>query len=239
ANFYTQYTLGRRHTLNMARKKVLRSVDLLIIDEVSILRADILDAIDYRMRSVKHNFNEPFGGTQVLMIGDLFQLPPIVRDHEWQVLGKFYKSMHFFESHALRQSGVVYLELDKIFRQKDDRFIEILNHLRDNMATREDIEFLNSFYKAPDQIQKLQDTIIVTTHNYKADEHNRKELGALKGKSHYFGAVIENDFPESLYPLPKILELKEGAQIMFIKNDSSGLSAFFNGKIAKVKTIDE
>src|SRR5690606_3174598 len=167
ANFYTQYTLGRRHTLNMARKKVLRSVDLLIIDEVSMLRADILDAIDYRMRSVKRNFNEPFGGTQVLMIGDLFQLPPIVKDHEWQVLSKFYKSMHFFESNALRQSGMVYLELDKIFRQKDERFIEILNHLRDNIATRQDIEFLNSFYKAPDQIQKLQDTIIVTTHNYK------------------------------------------------------------------------
>ena len=237
--FYTQHTLARRHALNMARKKVLRSIDLLIIDEVSMLRADVLDAIDYRMRSVKGNFNEAFGGTQVLMIGDLFQLPPIVKDHEWQVLGRFYKSMHFFEAHALKASGMVHLELDKIFRQKDDQFITVLNHLRENKATKEDIVFLNSFYKSPDQIKDLQDTIIITTHNYRADEHNRKELGALKSPSHYFEAVVEKDFPESLYPLPKTLELKEGAQIMFVRNDSSGLSDFFNGKMAKVKTIDE
>src|SRR5690606_16876803 len=122
AFFYTPSTLARRHPLNMARKKVLRAIDLLIIDEVSMLRADVLDAIDYRLRSVKGNFDEAFGGVQVLMIGDLFQLPPIVKDHEWRVLGKFYKSMHFFEAQAIKQSGIVYLELDKIFRQSDDRF---------------------------------------------------------------------------------------------------------------------
>src|SRR5690606_42124307 len=169
---------------------------------------------------------------------DLFQLPPIVRDHEWPLLGKFYKSMHFFEAQALKQSGMVYLELDKIFRQKDNQFIEVLNRLRENRISGEDIHFLNSFYKTPDQIRELKDTIILTTHNYIAEEHNRKELGKLKGPSHYFDAVIEKDFPESLYPLPKTLELKEGAHIMFIKNDSSGLSEFFNGKMAKVKTID-
>src|SRR5690606_13319360 len=175
----------------------------------------------------------------VLMIGDLFQLPPIVRDQEWQILSKFYKSMHFFEAHALKQSGMVYLELDRIFRQKDDQFIEILNHLRNNQATAKDIAFLNNFYKTPEQIKYLQDTIIITTHNNRAEEHNRKELAALKSPSHYFEAVIEKDYPESLYPLPKKLELKEGAQIMFVRNDTSGLSAFFNGKMAKVKTIDE
>ncbi|MCH6201116.1 helix-turn-helix domain-containing protein [Aquiflexum sp. LQ15W] len=237
-NFFTQFTLGRRHPLNMARKKVLKAVDLIIIDEVSMLRADILDAIDYRMRSVKRNFEEPFGGIQVLMIGDLFQLPPIVKDHEWQVLNKFYKSMHFFESQAIRQSGMVYLELDKIFRQKDEKFITILNHLRDNEATAADIAFLNTFYKTEEEIKNLRDTIIITTHNYKAEEHNQKELAALKTKSHTFEAVIEKDFPESLYPIPKVLELKEGAQIMFIKNDTSGFSEYFNGKMATVKTID-
>src|SRR5690606_29648102 len=103
--FFTQYTLNRKHPLNMSRKKVLRAIDLLIIDEVSMLRADLLDAIDHRLRTVKGNFSEPFGGVQVLMIGDLFQLPPIVKDHEWQALGRFYKSMHFFEAHALKQSG--------------------------------------------------------------------------------------------------------------------------------------
>src|SRR5690606_19894682 len=170
--FYTQHTLTRKHSLNIARKKVLRSIDLLIIDEVSMLRADILDAIDYRMRGVKGNLNEPFGGVQVLMIGDLFQLPPIVRDQEWQILSKFYKSMHFFEAHALKQSGMVYLELDRIFRQKDDQFIEILNHLRNNVATAKDIAFLNNFYRTPEQIKDLQDTIIITTHNKRAEEHN-------------------------------------------------------------------
>jgi len=237
--FYTQSTLARKHPLNMPRKKVLRAIDLLIIDEVSMLRADILDAIDHRLRSVKGNFNEPFGGVQVLMIGDLFQLPPIVKDHEWQVLRQFYKSMHFFEAHALKQSGMVYLELDRIFRQSDGRFINILNHLRDNRATAEDIVFLNSFYKTPDQIKDLKETITITTHNYKAEEHNHKELAALKGPSHHFKAIVEKDFPESLYPLPQTLELKEDAQIMFVRNDSSGLSDFFNGKMARVKTIDE
>ncbi len=237
-NFFTQFTLGRRHSLNMARKKVLKAVDLLIIDEVSMLRADILDAIDYRMRSVKRNFDEPFGGVQVLMIGDLYQLPPIVKDHEWQVLNRFYKSMHFFEAHAIRQSGMVYLELDKIFRQKDEKFIAILNHLRDNEATAADIAFLNTFYKTEEEIKNLTDTITITTHNYKAEEHNQKELTALKSKSHTFEATIEKDFPDSLYPIPKTLELKEGAQIMFIKNDTSGFSEYFNGKMATVKTID-
>ncbi len=237
ANFFTQFTLGRRHSLNMVRKKVLKSCELLIIDEVSMLRADILDAIDFRMKSVKRNFSEPFGGAQVLMIGDLFQLPPIVRENEWQVLSKFYKSMHFFEAHALRQSGMVYLELDKIFRQKDDTFINILNNLRDNQTTLEDINHLNKHFKTSEEIRKLKDTIIITTHNNKAEEHNRKELAAIKAPSHYFEATISKDFQETLYPLPKTLELKEGAQIMFIKNDASGNSDFFNGKMAKVKEI--
>jgi hypothetical protein len=238
ANFYTQFSLGRRHPLNLARKKVLNSVELLIIDEVSMLRADILDAIDYRMRSVKRNFQEPFGGVQVLMIGDLFQLPPIVKDNEWQVLSKFYNSMHFFEAQSLKQSGMVYIELDKIFRQKDNAFIKILNNLRDNKSTEEDIKFLNRFYKTADEIKTLEDTIIITTHNYKAEEQNRKELESLKGHSHFFEANIEREFPENLFPLPKTLELKEGAQIMFIKNDSSGFGEYFNGKMAKVKSIE-
>src|SRR5690606_17702606 len=160
SGFFTQHTLTRRQPLNMVRKKVLASIELLIIDEVSMLRADILDAIDYRMRSVKRNFNEPFGGIQVLMIGDLFQLPPIVKDYERALLGKFYKSMHFFEAQALKQAGMVYVELDKIFRQKDHRFIEVLNRLRENRIHREDLNFLNSFYKTPDQIRELKDTII-------------------------------------------------------------------------------
>lgn len=238
-NFFTQYSLGRKHTLNNSRKKVLKSIDLLIIDEVSMLRADILDAIDYRMKSIKRNFDEPFGGVQVLLIGDLFQLPPIVKDYEWQILGKFYKSMHFFEAKALQNSGLVYLELNKIFRQQDDHFIHILNNLRENKTTKADIDFLNKFFKTEKEISKQKDSIIITTHNNKAEAHNHMELALLKSKSHFFEANVEKEFPENLYPIPKILELKEGAQIMFIKNDSSGFSEFFNGKMAKVKSIDD
>lgn len=238
-NIFTQFSLSRKHPLNGGRKQVLGSIDLLIIDEVSMLRADILDAIDFRLKSVKGNFKEPFGGVQVLMIGDLFQLPPIVRENEWEILSKFYNSMHFFEAHALRESGMVYLELDKIFRQKDEVFINILNHLRDNCANEEDIKILNKHFKTEEEIKNLEDTIIITTHNFKADAHNQKELQALKSPSHFFQAIIEKDFPEHLYPLPKTLELKEGAQIMFIKNDSSGNGEYYNGKMAKIKTIDE
>ncbi|GAB2629364.1 helix-turn-helix domain-containing protein [Belliella aquatica] len=237
-NFFTQYSLGRKHTLNSTRKKVLKSVELLIIDEVSMLRADILDAIDYRMKSVKRNFEEPFGGVQILLIGDLFQLPPIVKDYEWQVLGKFYKSMHFFEAKSLQNSGLVYLELNKIFRQKDDQFIQILNNLRENKTTKADIDFLNRFFKTEKEISKLKDNIIITTHNNKAEAHNQRELALLKSKSHFFEAKVEKEFPENLYPIPKTIELKEGAQIMFIKNDSSGFSEFFNGKMATVKSIE-
>jgi hypothetical protein len=236
---YTQFSLARRHALNAARKKVLSTIELLIIDEVSMMRADILDAIDYRLKSVKGNFDEPFGGIQVLFIGDLYQLPPIVREHEWQILGKFYNSMHFFEAHVLKQSGLIYLELDRIFRQKDEQFITILNHLRDNCATEEDIRQLNQHFKTEDQIKDIEDTVIITTHNYKAEAQNQKELQTLKSPSRFFEAKIEKDYPENLYPLPKTLELKEGAQIMFIKNDSSGNSEYYNGKMAKVKSIED
>ena len=128
--FITQKLVARKHALNSARKQVLRAADLIVIDEVSMLRADILDAMDYRMRSAKGNYHRSFGGAQVLMIGDLFQLPPIVKDHEWSVLRNYYPTIHFYEAHALKRDGFVYIELDKIFRQQDDTFINILNNLR-------------------------------------------------------------------------------------------------------------
>lgn len=235
--FFTQHTLARKHPLNHLRKSVLRSIDLLVIDEVSMLRADILDAIDYRMRSVKGNFNDPFGGVQVLMIGDLYQLPPIVREQEWQILNRFYPSMHFFEAKALQNSGMVYLELDKIFRQQDQEFIDVLNHLRDNQITPEDIRLLNKHFKTAEEVKELPACITITTHNRKADELNQKELQALEGPSFYYDAEVTDDFPESLFPLPRRLELREGAQIMFVKNDSSGYAQYFNGKLATVISL--
>ncbi len=239
--FYTQHTLVRRHPLNQHRKSVLRAVDLLVIDEVSMLRADILDAIDYRMKSVRGNFQEPFGGVQLLMIGDLYQLPPIVKEQEWQVLNRFYNSMHFFEAKALQNSGMVYLELDKIFRQQDKEFIRVLNHLRDNAVTQEDIQVLNRHYMTEDEVKNEKDCITITTHNYKAEQLNQKELEALQEPSFFYKAEVENDFPESLFPVLETLELRKGAQVMFIKNDSSGFASYFNGKLAKVVdlSIDE
>jgi hypothetical protein len=232
--FFTQQTLARRHPLNQFRRGVLKSIDLLVIDEVSMLRADILDAIDYRMRSVKRNFRDPFGGVHVLFIGDLYQLPPVVKDEEWNVLSRFYNSMHFFEAKALQDSGMVYLELDKIFRQQDDTFIRILNNLRENRTTSEDVRILNSHYKTPDEILDFSNCITLTTHNYKADELNLRELRNLDTESFFYHADVEKDFPESLFPLPEAIELKVGARVMFIKNDTSGLSTYFNGKLATV-----
>ena len=238
-NFYTQHTLARKHSLNSVRKQVLRATDLLIIDEVSMLRADILDAIDYRMRSVKGNFFQSFGGTQVIMIGDLYQLPPIVKEDEWHVLQNYYKSMYFFEALALKSDKMVYIELDEIFRQQDEKFIGILNNLRNNITTEKDIATLNSYYRSEDLIDTDKEIITITTHNYKADAINTKELKSLTGPSSFFDADISGDFPEKLYPLPEKIELKVDAQVMFIKNDTSGERAYFNGKLARIDHIDD
>jgi len=236
--FFTQQTLARKHPLNQARRNVLKSIDLIVIDEVSMLRADILDAIDYRMRSVKRKYHLPFGGVQILFIGDLYQLPPVVKEEEWGILSRFYNSMHFFEAKALQNSGLVYIELDKIFRQQDETFIRILNNLRDNKSTPEDVRILNQHYKTPDEIRDLPPTITLTTHNYKADEINLRELRLLEGGSFFYDAEVEKDFPEHLYPLPESIELKVGTRVMFIKNDSSGESSYFNGKLATVSELE-
>lgn len=234
--FYDAKDLARRHPLNSARKQVLRDIELLIIDEVSMLRADLLDAIDYRMKAARGNFNRSFGGVQLLMIGDLYQLPPIVKDHEWSRLRRFYKSPHFFESLGLKQNGFTYIELDKIFRQQDDRFIGILNNLRNNTCTPEDIDILNSYFR--EKVDDTEGVITLTTHNRQADAINNTELQALKSEIHSYRADIKGDFPESLLPLPEILNFKVGAQIMFVKNDP-GENRFYNGKLGKIVKLNK
>jgi hypothetical protein len=237
-NFYTAHMLAQKHPINSVRKQVLRTIDLLVIDEVSMLRADLLDAIDARMKSVRGNFNQSFGGVQLLLIGDLYQLPPVVKREEEMILRQHYNSAWFFESKALKQDGFVYIELDKIFRQSDDNFIRLLNNLRNNEPTKADIDELNKHYKSADEIQNLREVITLTTHNYKADDLNLRALNELPGSSHVLHASIVGDFPESMFPVLHHLELRVGAQIMFTKNDSDE-KMYFNGKIATVKSINE
>jgi hypothetical protein len=239
AGFYTKHTLTRVHTLNTVRRKVLRATELLIIDEVSMLRADILDAIDFRMRYAKGNHSISFGGAQVLMIGDLHQLPAIVNDQEWQLLQRYYKSIHFFEALAFRKEKMVCIELDKIFRQSDESFIRILNHLRDNLVTQEDVVTLNTHYRSQEQLESEEDIITIATHNHIVDDINRKRLKALPGPSSFFEADITGEFPEKLYPLPRRIELKAGAQVMFIKNDSGEEKRYVNGKLARIDCITD
>jgi hypothetical protein len=228
--------LGRKHPLNSDRKQVLRSIDLLVIDEVSMLRADVLDALDYRLKAVRGNFYKSFGGVQVLFIGDLYQLPPVVKGEEAHVLGRYYSTPWFYEAKALQHEPFVYIELDKIFRQQDDAFINILNNLRNNCITEPDIEKLNQHYQTAESIGQLKEVITLTTHNHKADELNRNMLRELKSPAYRYNAIIQGDFPESMYPVLHQIELKAGAQIMFIKNDSEG-NAYVNGNLATVKTL--
>jgi hypothetical protein len=233
--FHDQDTLTRRHPLNTIRRNVLRELDLLIIDEVSMLRADVLDAIDFRMRAVRQNRHQPFGGAQVLLIGDLYQLPPVVKDEEWRVMQRYYASMHFFESHVLKQHGYAHIELDKIFRQQDDGFIRILNNLRNNTVSAEDVAELNKHYRPEIGAADSEGVITLTTHNSKADELNQRALAQLSGNARSYEAVIEGDFPQSMFPVLERIELKVGAQVMFVKNDAE--KAYFNGKLARVESI--
>ena len=227
----------RNLQMHESKRKLLRELELLIIDEVSMLRADLLDAIDMVLRHIRRK-NNPFGGVQVLFIGDLLQLPPVIKNEEWEFLKAFYKSIYFFDAHVLQREKPIYIELDKIYRQADDTFISLLNNLRNNQITQSDIELLNNYYQPNFKPGVDENYITLTTHNNKALELNKTFLQELKGKSFFFEALLEDDFNEYAYPLEKTLELKKGAQVMFVKNDASGAQRFFNGKIGVVSFIN-
>ncbi len=234
-SFHDRDGLARKHPLNAVRRNVLRDVDLLVIDEVSMLRADLLDAIDFRMRSVRRRHDLPFGGAQVLLIGDLFQLPPVVKDDEWHVLSRWYRSMHFFEARVLKEAGYAHIELDRIFRQKDEHFIRILNNLRENRVTAQDVEELNRHYRPMITPEETKGVITLTTHNRMADEINERALKELPGEARVYDAELEGDFPRSMFPVLENIALKAGAQIMFVRNDPEKM--YFNGKLARVERI--
>lgn len=237
--FNTQKTLGK-HFIHMRgdRRKVLTELELLVIDEVSMLRADVLDAIDLVLRMVRKS-RENFGGVQLLFIGDLHQLPPVSKAQEWAVMQHFYKSLYFFDAISLRENPPVYIELDKIYRQTDPVFIDLLNNLRNNQVTSQDVILLQKYYKPGFKPDASENYITLTTHNAQAHTMNVVNLSELPGKSYFFNALIGDDFPENAYPVEPKLELKKGAQIMFVKNDPSGGKRFFNGKIATVTAISD
>lgn len=222
------------------RKKIdlIRSLDLLVIDEISMVRADLLDGIDYVLRQYKDK-NKVFGGVQVLMIGDLQQLAPVVKPDEWALLRPYYKTPFFFSSKVFRSSNPVNIELKTIFRQKDETFIKILNEIRNNKVTDETFDLLNSRY-IPDFTHKNNaGYITLTTHNNRANKMNEDALSTIKEKSYYYEAMVDGIFPEYSFPTHERLELKRGAQVMFVKNDSSPDKRYFNGKIGEVISIDK
>ena len=235
-HFETPNTLGRNTRMAAHRQSVIRQIELLIIDEVSMLRADMLDAIDQTMRRIRRN-SEAFGGVQVLFIGDLMQLPPVVKSTEWQVLKDHYESMFFFHAHAYKNCGAVHIELKTIYRQEEQEFISILNNLRFNTITEEDKKILNRYVKPNFKLQDHEGYIFLTTHNAKADKVNQKGLDLLETKEQHFEAEVVGEFPENLYPVDRTLRIKIGAQVMFIKNDTGDARLFYNGKIGKVSKI--
>ena len=234
--FETKATLRRHFKMSGLKKSVIRNMELLIIDEVSMLRADLLDAMDFMMQTVRKK-SSPFGGVQVLFIGDLLQLPPVIRDEEWRTLKTYYKGKFFFHSHVVQQNPPLYIELSKIFRQTDDAFISILNNLRNNQISAADIQNLNQYVKPDFDLKANKGYITLTTHNAKADTMNAQALEDLEGKLVTYKPEIVDDFPDKIYPVEENLKLKVGAQIMFVKNDLSFDKKYFNGKMGFIKSL--
>ncbi len=217
------------------KRTLLQELQLLIIDEISMVRADMLDAMDAILRQYRNQHNVPFGGVQVLFIGDMYQLPPVIKDDEWQLLQEYYNSPFFFDAKVTSQFPPLYIELKKVYRQTDAQFINILNRVRNNIPTTDDLEILNDLYNPNNNNDK---SILLTTHNHKATTINEQELYKLNGNAYTYKGIIEGDFNDKLLPNELGLELKEGAQIMFIRNDTALEKKYFNGKLATVKKLD-
>ena len=224
----------------MSREKIniIRGLDLLIIDEISMVRADTLDAIDYALRRYKSH-NLPFGGVQLLMIGDLQQLAPVVKDEDREIINRYYNSSFFFGSLALSSTDYVTIELKHIYRQNDQAFINLLNKVRDNHVDSDVLSELNKRFIPDFDLDSDGGYITLTTHNYQALTLNDSKLEKLPGKPHSFKAIIKDEFPEFSYPTASELILKTGAQVMFAKNDLSRDKLFFNGKIGKVEAFKD
>ena len=228
----TEYQMPEhRSKFKKERLKIIRTLDLLIIDEISMVRADLLDAVDMTLRKYRRS-SLPFGGVQLLMIGDAQQLSPVVKEDERQYMSQVYPSPYFFHSKALQKVNYVTIELQKVHRQKDQIFLNILNAIRDNRPTNETMRALNSRVNA---FENDEDTVRLTTHNHQSDSVNNRKLDALPGEAVMLEAEVEGEFPENSYPADYVISLKKDAQVMFIRNDSNG--EYYNGKLAKVVDI--
>ena len=220
------------------KRKIISSLDLLIIDEISMVRSDLLDAIDSVLRRFRDRY-KPFGGVQLLMIGDLQQLTPVVTPEDERMLAPYYDTPYFFGSKALAQIDYVTIQLEMVYRQQDDIFLALLNHIREGQPTAEDLQLLNSRCQ-PTFIPKSEEGYIrLTTHNQMANHYNESELQKLPGHPYTYHARIDGTFPEYSYPTAETLTLKVGAQVMFVKNDPSGSHRYFNGRIGHVTYADE
>lgn len=228
--------MEQRFAYSKEKRKIMRTIDMLVIDEISMVRSDVLDAVDNVMRRFREH-DKPFGGVQLVMIGDLHQLTPVVSDKEEKILSEYYNTTYFFGSKALQSIDYVTIELHHVYRQQDESFLKILNDIRDGHPTADDLKTLNSRYNPSFRPNANDDYIRLTTHNSKADDYNNYELLALKTPSYTFEAEIEKEFPPSDYPTDMRLTLKTGAQVMFLKNDPKG--RYYNGRIGHVTYVDE
>ena len=230
-----EYKMSKEFKYGKEKINIIRSLNLIVIDEISMVRADLLDAVDMLLRRYRQN-NTPFGGVQLLMIGDVQQLAPVAKKEDKQLLSPYYSTLYFFGSHALKQTSYITIELKQVYRQKESLFLDLLNVVRSKEVDEKTLQLLNSRCIQPDEKSA---NVRLTTHNYQADEINNKFLRKLKTRSYEFKAEISGLFPESSYPTDELLILKKGAQVMFLKNAQGPIKKYYNGKIGVITSIDE
>ncbi|GAC1448822.1 MAG: helix-turn-helix domain-containing protein [Chitinophagaceae bacterium] len=238
-NVSDKHTLFKNIRFSTDKRELLEQLELLIIDEISMVRADMLDAMDTILRHFRKRLHLPFGGVQVLYIGDMYQLPPVVPNNEWDILHAYYESPFFFSAQVITAAPPLYIELKKIYRQNEQQFIDVLNRVRNNQVSENDFKLLNNRYQSDFIPSEAEKYITLSTHNKRADAINAAELEKLPGKVMVFNGTVTGDFSDKALPTEMSLHLKEGAQVMFIKNDSGTDRKYFNGKLATIKKINK
>ena len=240
SEFSNKHSLLSRLRFNSDKKKVLQQLEILVIDEISMVRCDVLDAVDTILRHIRQRPTERFGGVQLLFIGDMLQLPPVVKEQEWSLLSDYYSGQYFFDSKVLQEEPPLYIEFNKIYRQKDERFITLLNQVRNNELDEDGMQILESRYQPTFRRRKQDGYIILTTHNNKAGEINAGELSGLDTEFFTYEAEVQDEFSDRAYPAEVMLQLKVGAQVMFIRNDAADKGKrFFNGKIGIISKLEK